>query len=94
MKKVDNTFRTCAILRNVLLQYDGLGTIGEFDVGYKLITDKYNTDVQDVNTGELPCGEWLDRDIEVSDFRLISLVRRSNFGYAKVSHQSRRPQIC
>ncbi len=47
---VGNVFRTCAILHNMVLQYDGLVTIGEFDEDYNVITDNYNTDVQDDNT--------------------------------------------
>jgi hypothetical protein len=54
----------------MMLQYDGLGTISEFDEDYKEITDKHTTDVHDVSTGELLCDEWLERDIQESDFRV------------------------
>ena len=33
-KDIDTTFKVCAILHNMLLQYDGLDTIGRFDTDY------------------------------------------------------------
>jgi hypothetical protein len=54
----------------MLLQFDGLDTIGDFDDDYKDITEHDNIDVLDMDTGALPSDEWLNRDIEDTDIRL------------------------
>ena len=73
---VDNIFRTCAILHNLILQYDGLDTIGELDTDCKDINANYNTDVIDMNTGDLPFDEYLEQDLR-SQISALMLVRKS-----------------
>ncbi len=67
---VDNIFRTCAIFHNMLLQCDGLDTIGEFDDDYKDITVHYNIEALDAGTGALPFDEMLNHEIQETDIRL------------------------
>jgi hypothetical protein len=67
---VDNIFRTCAILHNMLLQYDGLDAIGDFDNDYKDTTVEETTENLDVDTSGLPSDEWLNNDIAETDIRL------------------------
>ncbi len=54
----------------MLLQYDGLDTIGEFDDDYKDITVHDNIDALDVDTCALPSDEMLNHDIQETDIRL------------------------
>jgi len=68
--KVDNIVRTCIALHNMLLQFDGLDTIGEFDDDYIDLNAVDEVPTQDTNTGEMPSDEWLEADIRASDVRL------------------------
>ena len=67
--KVDNIVKTCVIIHNMLLQYDGLDNIGELDEDY-LEVDPGTVLEVDVATGELPSDHWLEADIMASDVRL------------------------
>lgn len=68
-KRVENIFCTCAILHNMLMQYDGLDTIGELDSDYKEIDDVAGMDEVDINTGELPSDDLLQAEIMSADSR-------------------------
>jgi hypothetical protein len=55
----------------MLLQYDGLDTIGDFDDDYISVgRDDDHMNEQDTNTGELPLDSWLEADIMASDVRV------------------------
>jgi hypothetical protein len=80
---VDNIIRTCIIMHNMLLQYDGLDIIGDFDDDYKELSNKdvAQLNTQDTDTGELPPDAWLEADIMAEDVRVNLSTEEQMVGY-------------
>ncbi len=69
-RHVDNIVRTNVILHNMLLQYDGLDTMGDLDDGYNEVNADSELIVQNDHTSELPSDDWLEAYIVAADVRV------------------------
>ena len=68
-KDIDTTFKVCAILHNMLLQYDGLDTIGRFDTDYTSQEECDDDIAVDDFLESLPTTRELEEEAEQEDPR-------------------------
>ena len=85
--RIDAIVRACAILHNVLMQYDGLDTIGEFEEDYMELNRDDPIPALDIDTGELPSDTWLEQD-EMSANTRLSMSREEQYVLGVVGRTS------
>lgn len=69
MEGIDSVMRVCAILHNMLLQYDDLASVGQFDEDYIVVEDLENLLMYPVEVDNL-ADDVLELDIRENDSRV------------------------